>query len=146
MTKSTTGRILALDVGHKRIGVAVSDLEGRLAQPLLVYTRKNRDQDAKALAKLAKEQQAGLLVVGLPRKSADELGPAAEKAMSLGKRVARLAGLPLEFVDEFETTAQAEQVLLAADASRGKRREVIDKLAACLILERYLGGEREGIS
>ncbi len=134
------GRILALDVGLKRIGVAVSD-PGRLtAQPLKVLRRRNRDADLAALARLADEQQASLLVVGYPRRSGGEPGQHAEAIVRLGRRLARRLGLELVLIDEYATSQEADEVMLAADLSRRRRRQVRDKLAAALILRRYLDG------
>lgn len=143
MTQRENPRILALDVGTRRIGLALSDQERRLAQPLCVLERKNRDNDVARMLELIRRHRAGLLVVGLPKKSETELGPSAEKALSLGRRLGRAAGLEVIFVDEFETSQEAEEALLEADLSRSRRREVIDKLAASLILQRYLDGQRE---
>ncbi|MGD9124031.1 MAG: Holliday junction resolvase RuvX [Desulfarculaceae bacterium] len=141
MVKQPLERILALDFGEKRIGVAVSDPGGTIAKPLCVLRRKNRDTDIKAISELVREQEAGRLVLGLPRKSASELGPLAERVLRLGKRLQRVLELPITYVDEFETTAEAEQALIAADMSRQRRRQVVDMLAASLILRRYLDGQ-----
>lgn len=132
------GRIVALDVGARRIGVAVSDDERRVASPLSVLTRKNRDADIAALRQIIAEQKATLIVVGLPLATGDQIGESAAKAQSLGKRLAKATGLAVEYVDEWETTVQAEQAMLAGDLSRNKRRQKIDKVAAALILQRYL--------
>jgi len=132
--------ILALDLGAKRIGVAVSDPGRQLALPLATIAHVNRDADLKAIAALAAEQGAGLIVLGLPRRTDDREGPEAEKARRFGQRLQRFLGLPVVYVDEWETTAEVHERLIAADISRGKRRQVVDKLAAALILERYLQG------
>ena len=137
-------RIMALDFGLARIGVAVSDPEGRLAQPLCVVTRKNREQDVREIARLASLQNARLLVMGLPRKNDEELGDTARKVLSFGKRLGRVLQLPVAYVDEFETTVEAEEALVAANMPRDRRRKVVDMLAASLILRRYLAGESEG--
>lgn len=132
--------ILALDLGEKRIGVAVSDPARTMALPLTTIARVNRDADVRAVAAIAAEQGAGLLVVGLPRRTDDSIGPEADKAMRFARRLARALNLPLAFVDEWETTSEVHQRLIAADVSRVKRMRVVDKLAAALILERYLQG------
>jgi len=134
------GRILALDVGQKRIGVAVSD-PGRLtAQPLTVLGRRNRDADLAALARLAGEQEATLLVVGYPRRSGGEPGQHAEAIVRLGRRLAKRLGLEMVLIDEYATSQEADEVMLTADLSRSRRRQVRDKLAAAIILRRYLDG------
>ncbi len=133
-------RVLALDVGHKRIGVAVSDQARAIAQPLCVLERAGRDQDVAAIARLAAEQGAGLIVLGLPRRTDDSLGPEAAKVLSLGKRLQRVLGLPVAYVDEWETTVEAQELLITGGASRQRRRQVVDKLAAAIILRRFLDG------
>jgi putative Holliday junction resolvase len=131
-------RILALDVGEKRIGVALSDFSRSLAQPLCVIARQNRDQVVKDVGELARTHEVGLIVLGLPEKSEDDPGPAALAIRRLGERLSRALNLPVAYVDEFETTKEAEQALLTADIGRRKRRRVVDMLAASLILQRYL--------
>ena len=135
---------MALDVGQSRIGVAISDRAKTLAQPLKVIQRQNRDQVIREVGDLVRAQDAGLIVLGLPEKSDQELGPAAEAVKRLGERLSRALDLPVAYVDEFETTVEAEEVLLAADMSREKRRKVVDMLAASLILKRYLDEQNRG--
>ena len=129
---------MALDVGTKRIGVAISDVEQRLASPLCVVQRKNRDADIIALRRLVAEHNPVLIVVGLPLASGDQVGESAKKAMSLGKRLAKATGLEVVYQDEAETTVEAMEAMLAADLSRAKQRDKVDKVAAGLILSRYL--------
>jgi putative Holliday junction resolvase len=136
-------RILALDYGKSRIGVAISDDTASIALPLCVLPQINRDKDLKAIKELILEHNVALIVMGLPRRSEHELGPAAEHIVRFGKRLARFCGVPLEFIDEFETTMEAEEVLLQADVSRQKRRKSVDKLAAQVILKRYLDNQKE---
>ncbi|KMY68505.1 hypothetical protein AAU61_02260 [Desulfocarbo indianensis] len=137
-------RILALDLGSKRIGVALSDAEARLASPLTVLPQRGRDANLQAIAGLVKEHRVGLIVVGLPRKSESELGPGGEKALRFGQRLEKALKIPVAFVDEFETTVRAQEALLEADLSRAKRRAKVDKVAAALILEAYLERRGEG--
>lgn len=132
---------MALDLGERRIGVAVSDEARLTANGLTVLERRNRDADVAALGRLAAEQEAVELVIGLPLDSRDRVGPAAEKVLRLGRRLERALNLPVSYVDEWETTVQAHEALLAADASRARRRRVVDKVAATLILRRYLDGQ-----
>lgn len=129
-----------MDLGRKRIGVAVSDPERAIAQPLCVLERSGRDQDLAAIGRLAREQEATLIVLGLPRRSDDSLGPEANQALTFGKRLGRVLGLPVAWVDEWETTVEAQYLLISGGASRQKRRQVVDKLAAALILRRFLEG------
>lgn len=144
MSNPTPKRILALDMGEKRIGVALSDAEARLASPLTVLPRRGRDDNVRAIGALTAEHGVRLIVLGLPRKSETELGPAGEAIQRFGARLNKALKLPVAYVDEFETTVRAQEALLEADVSRAKRRDKVDKVAAALILETYLasGGEK----
>jgi putative Holliday junction resolvase len=130
--------VLALDVGTKRIGLAVSDPERRSARPLLVYERQGRDADVAALGRIAAEQGATLLVVGLPAKLDGSLGPEGQRVVSLAKRLERRLGLPVELADEALSTVEAERAMVEANLSRAKRRKVVDRAAAAVILRRWL--------
>ncbi len=138
MSDDLPGVVLALDVGAKRIGLAVSDPERRAARPLLVYERVNRDVDVAALGRIAAEQGATLLVVGLPAKLDGSLSPEGQRVVSLARRLERRLGLPLELVDEALSTVEVEQAMLEANLSRAKRRQVVDRAAAAEILRRWL--------
>ena len=141
MSDSDDRRILALDVGKVRIGVAISDAEETTASPLTVLERKGRDATVRAIGELAAKHRARLLVVGLPKNLDESLSPEGEAIFRLGKRLMRALGLKVVFVDEASTTVEATDALLDADMSRAKRREVVDKVAAALILQRYLDGD-----
>jgi len=138
MSDHAPGVVLALDVGAKRIGLAVSDPERRIARPLLVYERKSRDVDVAALGRIAAEQGATLLVVGLPAKLDGSLSPEGQRVVSLAKRLERRLGLPLELVDEALSTVEVERAMLEANLSRAKRKQVVDRAAAAEILRRWL--------
>lgn len=129
-------RIMGVDIGEKRIGIAASDLLGITAQGIETYTRKD-DNDAKYIADKAKELGANTIVAGLPLNMNGSEGPAAEKARAFMNEVASF-GLDVVFQDERLTTVSAERTLLEADMSRKKRRQVVDKLAAVYILRAYL--------
>lgn len=132
-------RVLALDVGDKRIGVAVSDALGITAQGLETYTRTGDDAaDAAYIRSLAARYAPVRLLFGLPRNMDGSLGFQSEKVRAFADKV--LEGWEGEhiFFDERLSTVQAERVLLEADMSRRKRRKVIDKLAAVVILQAYL--------
>lgn len=144
MSSDLPGRVLALDVGRRRIGLAVSDPARATAQPLAVIQRVNREADLAAVQAAAMAQQAVLIVVGLPLRLDGSAGPEAQRAQSFGRRLGRRLGLPVEFVDEALSTVEAQEVLLSADLGRAKRRRVVDKLAAAVILRRYLDGQGEG--
>ena len=131
-------RVAALDVGEARIGVAVSDELGITAQPLGVVRRVGGRRDLEALEQLLAPYAPGRLVVGLPLEMRGSEGPQAARVRAFAEKAAAHLALPLEFWDERLTTVAAERTLLEADVSRRRRREVVDKLAASLILQGYL--------
>ena len=131
-------RIMALDVGDKRIGVALSDPLGLTAQGLEVYQRTTTAKDLAYLTALFKEHDASGLLIGVPRHMNGEIGPEAEKIMAFGQRLGDNCGVEPIFWDERLTTVQAERALLEANVRRSRRRQVIDQVAAVLILENYL--------
>ena len=133
-------RIMALDVGERRIGVALSDALGITAQPLMTYNRAkdNRKEDIAGLWELIKKHEVEKLVVGLPKNMNNTLGFKAEEVQNFIKALVAVEDIPVEWVDERLTTVSAERTLLEADVSRKKRKDVIDKMAAVLILQTYL--------
>lgn len=133
-------RIMALDVGERRIGVALSDALGITAQPLMTYNRvkDNRKEDIAGLWELIKKHEVEKLVVGLPKNMNNTLGFKAEEVQNFIKALVEVEEIPVEWVDERLTTVSAERALLEADVSRKKRKAVIDKMAAVLILQTYL--------
>src|SRR2546426_9927172 len=136
-------RIAALDVGEARIGVAVSDELGITAQGLGVVRRVGGRRDLEALAALLTPYAPSRLVVGLPLDMRGTEGAAAVRVRAFAERAAAHLALPLEFWDERLTTVAAERVLLEADMSRRRRREVVGKVAATLILQGYLARSEE---
>ena len=135
-------RILALDVGDQRIGVAVSDAIGLTAQPVTVVQRQSAAKDLDAIEALRVQRQAEKIVVGLPLTLRGEQGPQAKKVVAFAEALRQKTGVAIELVDERFTTAQAQRVMLDADASRRKRKQVIDQVAAQLILQSYLDTHR----
>lgn len=129
-------RIMALDVGDKRIGVALSDPLGITAQGLKVM--ENSPVVLDDIANLCQEYDVHLIVVGLPRNMNNTLGPRAEICQDFARKVAVVTGLQVELEDERLTTAAVNRMLIDADLSRGKRRKVVDKMAAVLILQNFL--------
>ena len=129
-------RILGVDIGDKRIGIAASDLLGMTAQGIETYTRTG-ENDARYIAEKAKEMGADTIVAGLPLNMNGTEGPAVEKVRTFMDEL-KAMGLGVVFQDERLTTVSAERTLLEADMSRKKRRQVIDKLAAVYILQAYL--------
>jgi putative holliday junction resolvase len=130
--------VLALDVGTKRIGVAVADAAGIFALPLTVVERTNLRADLQRIVELAAEYSATEIVVGDPVTLSGRRGPAAEKIDRFVEQLQRVFTGTIHRVDERMTTAQATKTLIAADVRRDKRKDVVDKMAAALILETYL--------
>ena len=131
-------RILALDVGTKRIGLAVSDPLGITAQGLEVLIRKDRAADLNRLLEVAHQWGVQLVVVGLPRHMDGRLGSSAPQILELVEILQKTLGVEVVTWEERLTTAEAERVLIQADVSRRRRRQVVDQLAAVLILQNYL--------
>ncbi len=135
---------MALDVGDRRIGVALSDPEGRLATPLTVIERRGKRPDTRAILDLAQAHGVERIVIGLPRRLDGTLGPQAEKVLEFGKEVEKRTTLPITYVDERLSTVDAEQRLLEAGVPWKERQRRIDMVAAAVILEDYLSSQGEG--
>jgi putative Holliday junction resolvase len=131
-------RVAALDVGQARIGVAVSDELGITAQGLGVVRRTGGRRDLEALATVLAPYAPGRLVVGLPLNMNGTEGPQAAKARAFGDAAAAHLGVPVDYWDERLTTVAAERMLVEADVSRRRRRDVVDQIAASLILQGWL--------
>jgi len=131
-------KVLGLDIGEKRIGVAVSDELGYTAQGMQVLIRKELDEDLAALKELIEAAEVTEVVVGFPKNMDGSVGESAQNVLSFVKKMEESLTIPLILWDERWTTAEATRVLLQADLSRKKRRKVVDKLAAVLILQGYL--------
>ncbi|MCS7315322.1 MAG: Holliday junction resolvase RuvX [Bryobacterales bacterium] len=137
-------RVLALDLSGRRIGLAVSDPLGIVAQGLPTLTRVHRAADLATLARLAAEYQVGRIVVGLPLLPSGEEGPEAAAVRRFARELARHTGLPVDLYDERYTTRQAERVLRAGGVKACDRKGLVDRLAAVLILQSYLDARRRG--
>lgn len=131
-------RILAIDPGKVRIGLAVSDAERRLASPLTIYTRKNDDLDALFFREVVAEEEIGLLLVGLPVHTTGNEGVQAQAARALGGKLQSWTGLPCIFYDERFTTQFAESILWNAGLTHRRRKERRDKVAAQMLLQSFL--------
>jgi len=131
-------RLLGLDVGDKTIGIAVSDELGLTAQGVTVRHRQALAADMAYLRELVERYGAASIVVGLPKNMDGSIGPQARKTLAFIARLRQACNVPVIEWDERLTTQQAERVLLAADASRRRRKQVRDQLAAQLILQTYL--------
>ncbi len=136
-------RIMGLDVGEKRIGVAVSDPLGWTAQGIgVIRGDQPRVQVMEQLRKLVQEYQVERIVVGLPRNMNGTLGKQGQRVLDFAREIGAELGLPVETWDERLSTASAEKVLLSADLSRARRKKIIDKMAAVIILQSYLDSRR----
>jgi putative Holliday junction resolvase len=131
-------RTMGLDLGTRTIGVAVSDELGLTAQPVTTLRRRSLSADLSELNRLAHDHQVGRWVVGLPLNMNGTEGAKAAQAREFGAVLEKDSGHPVEFWDERLSTRAAERVLLEADVSRSKRREVIDRVAAVIILQGWL--------
>lgn len=133
-----TGRILALDVGRRRIGLALSDPLGITAQGLETLQRINLRTDVDALAALAAEKEVRRFLVGHPLHMSGREGRQAEYVREFAGRLEERTGIPVEFRDERLTTVEAQRVLRESGVSLEKRKRAVDKLAAVILLEGYL--------
>lgn len=131
-------RVMALDVGERRIGVAVSDALGITAQGVQTLQRKNDDEAIQALKALAQTYEVGAWVIGLPKNMNNSLGFKSEETKAFADLLSEAHPLPVYWMDERLTTVAATQVLLQADVSRKKRKKKVDQLAAVLILQTWM--------
>lgn len=131
-------RILGLDIGSKRIGIAISDAEGGIAFPSGKIDRKGRERDLEALRALIEERGVERVVVGLPKHMDGREGVEARAARDFAADLARVTGLPVDTLDERLTTVEAERVLQATGRRGKKKRDVVDSVAASIILGTYL--------
>ena len=142
-------RYLGLDVGNRRIGVAVSDELGLTAQPVLTLERRhNQREDLRSLARLARRFCVTAIVVGNPVHLSGEMSPQAAKTQVFAAELGELTGLPIHLWDERLTTREAHQILYEAGHARQQHRRVVDQVAAMLILQEFLdkgtGGRDQG--
>jgi len=132
-------RIMGIDLGDKRIGIAISDPLGWTAQGVEVIRRDgNQGRDMSRIKELAASYDVERVVVGLPRNMNGTLGERGEKSKAFAEKIGFLLSLPVDLWDERLSTVAAEKALLEADTSRAKRKKVIDKVAAAIILQGYL--------
>lgn len=129
------GRVMGLDLGTKTIGLALSDVERRLASPLDTIRRAKFSTDAEALMKRSGDFEVQALVFGLPLNMDGSEGPRAQATRAFMRNLRRLTPLPFAFWDERLSTAAVTRELIAQDASRAKRAEVVDRMAAAYILQ-----------
>lgn len=131
-------RALGIDFGERRIGLAVSDPEGRLAVPLTTFERRDDRRAARRIAAVAREEGVGLLVLGEPRGLDGSRGSAAERVARFGRRLTDATGLPLELVDEALTSREAERRLREAGVDPARDPARVDAVAAQILLQEAL--------
>ena len=141
---ATVHRLMGLDVGDRRIGVAVSDPLGLTAQPVLTLVRTNRKQDLKSLTRLIRKYNCHAIVVGNPLYMSGDLSPQAAKAQAFAEILRVESGLPVHLWDERLTTTEAHRHLHAAGRPGADHRAVVDQVAAVLILQSFLDATRAG--
>jgi putative holliday junction resolvase len=137
-------RYLGLDVGNRRIGVAVSDELGLTAQPVLTLERKrSKREDLRSLARLCRRFSVAGIVLGNPLHMTGETSPQAEKTRAFAAELGELTGLPIHLRDERLTTQEAHGILYAAGRKRQEHKRVVDQVAAVMVLQGFLDEGRE---
>lgn len=142
MPATQSGRILALDVGKKRIGIAVSDELGISAQGLPTLHRTRIREDLRKLFELAKERQVALFLIGKPLHMSGSESRQSAYTAEFAERLRDATGIAIAYWDERLTTVEAERVLRQANATIEQRKEAVDRMAAVLLLESYLDAQR----
>jgi putative holliday junction resolvase len=137
-------RILAIDPGSKRVGLALSDPSATIAQALATIPAEPAGSLAARIAQISRTSEAARIIVGLPRRMDGSRGPEANAAQALADAIRKASGLPVELVDERLTTVAAERSLIAAGVRRDKRRLSVDRVAATLLLQGHLDRRRAG--
>ena len=131
-------RSLGLDIGDKRIGVALSDPEGILASPFTIISRTNDSADVGAIINIVNRQGVGQIVVGLPRSMDGSIGKQAEKVESLAQKLSSRTEVPVEFRDERLTTVSAKRLMQPVGRKKTRQQARDDAIAAAVILQAYL--------
>ncbi len=131
-------RILSMDVGDRRIGMAVSDTLGWIAQGIPTLERRNSKYDLDKIKEVINEYQPDSIVIGLPRNMNGTLGPQGEKVMAFAEELKSHLGVDIVYWDERLTTVSAHKAMIESDMSRRKRKKKVDQVAAVLILQSYL--------
>lgn len=137
-------RIMGLDVGVKRIGIALSDPMGWTAQGHSVLQRSELEADLKSIGQICRDHEVEKIVVGLPRNMDGSIGPKALEVQEFARLVEEALALKIDYWDERLSTFSAERILIEANLSRRRRKQVIDKMAAVTILQGYLDYQASG--
>ncbi|MBE5738350.1 MAG: Holliday junction resolvase RuvX [Clostridiales bacterium] len=136
--ESTYYRVMALDYGEVRIGIALSDVTRFLASGYENYTRKGLVVDCEHIADIVKNNNVKVIVLGLPLNMDGSSGDRVDKTYEFASELSKYTDAKIEYLDERLTSVSAEKILISADVSRKKRKEVLDKLSATIILQDYL--------
>ena len=131
-------KILSLDIGTVRIGIATSDIMEIIASAYEVYRRKNLKQDVMHVAEIVNNLSVGEIVIGLPLKMDGSEGQSVEMARLFGDELSKLVNVPIHYQDERLSTVSAERILIESGMRREKRKDKIDAVAATIILQTYL--------
>ena len=135
-------RVLGLDIGAERVGVAVSDPAGSVASPVTVLDARRLAGDAAAFVRLLEDYEPELLVVGMPMTLAGEHGPQAEVVRTVAERLGRVAGVPVEYWDERLSSTEARRVMRESGLNEREQRGSVDKVAAAIVLQGWLDARR----
>ena len=135
-------RLMGLDVGSKRIGIALSDPFGWTAQPLMTLNRKSPREDLRSIARLCRRHEVVAIVVGNPLHMNGEVSPRALKNQAFAAELGELAQLPIHLWDERLTSAEAHQILYQSGHDRQQHKPLVDQVAAVLILQSWLDEHR----
>ncbi len=135
-------RVLSIDYGLKRIGLALSDPTGLLAQGLCVLQRISDKNAVESIKTIAAKNEVGEIVVGLPKNMNGTIGERAEQCRAFADKLAQVVSIPVTMYDERLTTVAATRVLIDAEMRRSKRKHVVDEVAATILLQNYLDYKR----
>lgn len=127
-----------MDLGTKTLGLAISDKTGLIASPYKLIRFKNADEAVKEVIDIIAKEHVEVLVLGLPKNMDNSLGFASERSLNFKKMLEAKIPMEIHLIDERLSTVEAENILIGADMSRAKRKNVIDELSACIILDTYL--------
>jgi len=137
-------RAMGIDYGDVRIGIAISDAMGWTAQGVETIKRQTEEKDLGRIGELIREYDVETLVLGLPKNMNNTIGPRGEMSQQFAELLQQTFGLPVVLWDERLSTMAAERMLISADVSRKKRKQVVDKMAAAIILQNYLDSKSNG--
>lgn len=134
-------RVLCVDPGEKRIGLAISDPSRVVARPLMILDHVSRDKDAREIVALAESMEVGLIIVGVPYDLRTGTGPAARRALRLAEAIRNITPIPVITWDESGSTQRVQALLREMGLSRKKRREPLDHRAAAIVLQDFLDAQ-----